>query len=101
MIWHTIGPIDLGAIPDFLHDDDPRPARDQFDERYVWGGWRPQEGFTWVSPAPLGLTIQYPGDEPLSPLAYTHLRNEVIVLYRHSFVAIFQRDGSFEVSRLD
>src|SRR3982751_2684992 len=40
-------PEGLGAIPYFLDEDDPRPAREQFHERYNHGGgWRPMPNFT-------------------------------------------------------
>ena len=39
-------PEDWGLIPSFLDLDDPRPAREQFNERYV-AGWNKFEGFTF------------------------------------------------------
>jgi hypothetical protein len=89
-------PDDLGFIPTFIDESDPRPAREQFDERYVYGGWRPQEGFTNDE-----ATLFYPDDPPLKPLACFALREEMIFVYPHAYVAIFQPDGSFECSRMD
>lgn len=86
----------LGLIPSFLDRDDPRPAKEQFAEAYI-GGWRPLTSFKKLD----NHAIQFPGDLPLKPIAVTHLRNEVIVLYPYSWVGIFQPDGSFEISRMD
>jgi hypothetical protein len=33
----------VGFIPTFLDLNDPRPAKEQFAERYEYGGWRNQE----------------------------------------------------------
>jgi hypothetical protein len=99
MIWmlaQNTHPAALGLLPDFLSEDDPRPAAKQFDERYRHGGWRPLPGF-----AMSGNELLYPGDPPQPPIALVILRGEVILLYDYDFVAIVQPDGSFEVSRLD
>jgi glyoxylase-like metal-dependent hydrolase (beta-lactamase superfamily II) len=89
-------PDHLGFIPTFLDENDPRPAREQFNERYVYGGWRSQEGFTNEE-----ATLFYPGDPPLKPLACFGFREEMIFVYRYGYIAIFQTDGSFEACRMD
>lgn len=89
----------VGLIPTFLDMDDDRPAAEQFAERYLYGGWRPQEGFV---KDPNGLPIlHYPGDPPLKPIAVMQLREETIFVYLHGYVSIFQKDGSFEACRMD
>ena len=91
----------VGFIPTFLDEDDPRPAAEQFNERYmaVGGGWRPQKGFTVRDGRP---TLYYPGDPPPEPLAVMTLHGaETIFIYRYGYVAIFQDDGSFEACRMD
>lgn len=89
----------VGFIPTFLDTDDPRPAAEQFAERYIYGGWRPQSGFV---KDPSGLPIlHYPGDPPLKPIAVMRLREETIFVYLHGYVSIFQKDGSFEACRMD
>ena len=87
-----------GFIPGFLDADDPRPAREQFNARYL-GGW---------SPGPPGLsfdfdtgTLTYPGDPPMTPISTMQFRDEMIVLFQSSWVLILQRDGSWEVARMD
>lgn len=88
----------VGFIPTFLDLDDPRPAREQFQERYDYGGWRPQSGFTNRDGTPV---LRYPGDPPLEPIAVMRLREEMIFVYLHGYVSIFQEDGSFEACRMD
>ena len=88
----------VGYIPTFLDMDDERPAREQFNERYVYGGWRPQSGFQKGNRR---YSLSYPGDPELHPLAVTALRNEIIMIYRHGYVAIWQKDGTFEACRMD
>jgi hypothetical protein len=88
----------VGFIPSFLDESDPRPAKEQFAERYHYGGWRPQDGFTNIKGSP---TLHYPGDPPLKPIACMRLRDEVIFVYLHGYVSIFQPDGSFEACRMD
>src|SRR6185436_6514294 len=88
----------LGFIPGFLDEDDKRPAKEQFDDRYV-SGWMPTgaDKFKLLD----GYRLKYPGDPVQQPLALTKLRDEVIVLYEGDFVAIIQPDRSFEVARMD
>jgi hypothetical protein len=90
----------VGFIPQFLNERDPRPAREQIDANYAHGGgWLPNPGFKLVSGPP--HSIKYPGDPMLKPLAEAKLRDETIIVYESGITAIFQKDGSFEVSRLD
>jgi hypothetical protein len=88
---------DVGFIPDYLDVDDPRPASEQFNERYVYGGWHPQSGLTHSRHG----VLHFPGDPPMMPLAAIPFRTEVIFVYPGAYVAIFQPDGSFEACRMD
>jgi len=101
MIWtllhEKMTPEHLGYLPSFLSESDPRPAAAQINERYVYGGWSPFEGFKMTK----DKGLSYPGDPTYKPLACTWLRDELILYYQHSWVAILQKDGSFEVARLD
>lgn len=87
----------LGYLPYFLSEADPRSAREQLNANYKFGGWRPFPGFE------LGAdnSLNYPGDPPEFPLAQAKLRDELIVLYPHDWVAVIQPDRSFEVCRMD
>ena len=91
----------LGFLPDILLDDDPRPMKDQINDRYRHGGgWHPISGMTLLD----GRTLHYPGDplfEPIAKIMLNDGRREFAYLYEHDFVAIIQPDGTFEVSRMD
>jgi len=86
----------LGFLPSFLDDEDPRPAKEQFNTKYI-GGWRPMMGFT-LGP---NMSLNFSGDQPTYPIAMTSLRDELIFLYPSDWVVIVQTDGTFEVSRMD
>ena len=101
-------PEQLGMLPYFIHPDDKRPAAEQFDEHYQHGGgWRPIEGFQYGSVQrddEYGgdtVMICYPGDPPLLPIAVMRHRGETIMFFPHALVGIFQKDGRFEVARMD
>ena len=104
MLTHPLmTPERLGLIPSFLDDDDPRPAWEQINERYAHGGgWRPTKGFTLLGDT---MTLQYVDEEgpeePISPLAICWFHDELLCFYDCDWLAIFQRDETFEVSRLD
>lgn len=108
----------LGLIPFFLSEKDDRPAREQIDHHYQHGGgWRPINGFKLnakftkldktSSPFVMSrqLGVKYPGDPMLKPLAVARMmnlkRDETLVFYDGSFLAIFQPDFTFEIARLD
>lgn len=90
---------DFGFLVSFLRTDDPRPAREQIDERYV-GGWCDFEGFTLTIDL-AGATLNYPGEPPMHGIAFCSFRKERVILFEHDWVAIVQLDGSFKVARLD
>jgi hypothetical protein len=93
----------LGYIPTMIHDTDPRPAREQFDEAYGHGGgWNSFQGFTMLQNG----NLLYPDDPPVQLLFETVLhastpRRETIRFYDFAWVAIVQEDGSFDISRMD
>ncbi len=90
----------LGILPFFLFEADSRPAREQIDERYQHGGgWRPSSAK--LKPTDDKMHLTYPGDEPFFAIAETKLRDEHIIFYDCSWLAIYQPDGTFEVSRVD
>ena len=105
MLWYpaeglTVSQVSdlIGLIPAFFEEDDPRPATAQINDRYAHGGgWHPISGWKLLNDG----SILYEGDPPLSPVAWTHLRDETIIIYRYAWVAIIATDGSFEVARCD
>jgi len=87
----------LGYLPSFLSESDPRSAREQLDAGYSqFGGWRPVSRFQAFE-----NVLRYPGDSPRPLLAETRLRDEVVRLYKGSYVAIIQPDGSYDIARMD
>lgn len=88
----------LGWIPEFLDERNPASAREQIDKNYRHGGgWRPFKGHKMLP----NLDLAYPGDPPTRALAKAQLRDELIVVYEHAWVAIIQPDKSFEIARID
>jgi hypothetical protein len=89
----------LGYLPGFISEDDDRPLAVQLDASYQHGGgWRPMQG--WEFNKGSG-TLHYPGDDPLLPIAMTKVGDETMLVYRYAWVVIAQKDGSFEVCRMD
>lgn len=107
LTWHLapgIYPFILGFIPEWLDDENPLPAQEQLDANYRHGGgWRPFNGFTLVRPSNdvRDWRLSYPGDPDYRLLAYAALREEIVLMFPHSWVAIV-RDGQLSsVARLD
>jgi len=86
----------LGALPDMLEANDPAPAREQLGRRY-------QHGFRGRSGRYLDAddVLHFPGDRPYRPLAEMRMRDERILFFEGSFVAVIQSDRSFEVCWMD
>lgn len=94
---------DLGNLPGFLFNGDQRPAVEQIHERYAFGGgWQDFEGFSLVkkSTDPIDWRLAYPGDPDMRAVGYCRLRDEVVVLFECSWVAVVEGD-EFRVARLD
>ncbi len=87
----------LGLVPDFIRQDDSRPLREQIHERYVYGGWSPIKGFKMDE----RFRLSYPGDPALVPYCFIEHGDERLYAYQSSIFAIVQKDGTFEVARLD
>jgi len=101
MVWEFLDPRmtedALGFIPEFFNDEDPRCARDQIDSAYV-SGWHSFKGFEMDSKT---RALKYPEDPALPPLARSMMRDELILFYDCAWVAIVQKDGTFDVARID
>jgi hypothetical protein len=99
LLHPRVDPDVVGFLPTFFSERDQRPAREQIDTAYAHGGgWRPQPGFNFNQHT---FTMQYPGDPVFLPLARAYLRDELIILYEHEYLAIIQPDGSFEIGRVN
>jgi hypothetical protein len=94
-----------GLLNTMLETDDPRPAAEQFDERYAHGGgWSAFGGDKWkldYSATTDVVTLTYDDDEDYPELARAQLRDETVILFEGSWVAIIQDDDTFEVARMD
>jgi hypothetical protein len=92
-------PAHLGFLPDWLSLADPRSAKEQIHSHYAHGGgWYSYKGFTFN---PKTYTLKGHGDPTLRPLAKATLRDETILFYDHAWVGIMQKDGSFDIARID
>lgn len=102
MIWATMSIDALGYLPDFLDDNDPRPAREQFNTAYAHGGgWNPRPADSGIELNIATGVYTFPDDPPQTPIGITKLRDETILVYEHGVVAILQADGSYEIARMD
>lgn len=96
----------LGFLPEILLSDDPRPVKDQLEERYAHGGgYRPMKDskFKLVRE---GFSLKYPGDPLYRPIAKFIFpkTKEVAFFYQEgSFLCIVQDDGAgdYVVTRVD
>ena len=92
----------LGFLPDILMVEDKRPVREQLEDRYRHGGgFRPMRTPKWKFD-PLTMVLRFPGDPPFKPLAWTMVNDEKCIFYPMcSLLCIVQKDGSWEVTRVD
>lgn len=86
----------VGMICTFFSNLDERPAKEQLTENYMGCSWMPSSSFHIGS----NFALCYPGDPEMPVLAEAQLHGEIIRVYPYGITAIFQSDGSFEVTRL-
>jgi hypothetical protein len=101
LIWTN--PDFAGLLPEFLNSNDPRPAREQFNENYQHGGgWRPITGRNQLHfSSNVGRSCLLIGGDWFKEVCRTKLRKEVIIVYESGMVAIVQENLDFEVARMD
>lgn len=87
----------LGKLPWYLDSADARPAEQQFNERYSFGGWCEQPGFTLID----GEALKYPGDSIMQPIGRCDFNGDVVLVYERAFVCVKRPDQTFTVARLD
>jgi hypothetical protein len=98
VVYHLPG-YNTGPLPDWLDEKDPRSAAEQINEHYAHGGgWQPFQGHTFNTER---QTLDYPGAPPMRACAAMRLRHELIVMFEFDWVMIRQRDGSYEICRMD
>ena len=88
----------LGLIPEFISAADERPLVKQINANYGHGGgWRTVAKFVLKDDK-----LQYPGDsQPYLLIAQAAVRDETLMLFESSWVAVVKGDGSYEVARID
>lgn len=92
----------VGFIPQFLSESDPRSAVEQIHTGYSHGGgWMDFKGFELAGGGDFDYFLKYPGDPLMRELSRATLRNETLVLFDCSWLAVIQADGSYRVARLD
>jgi hypothetical protein len=92
----------LGLLWDILQADDKRPVKEQLEDRYAHGGgWRPfGEGHFKLDR--MTMNLRFPGDPPFRPAAFTQIGDETVVFYPNcSLLMVLQKDGKYEVTRVD
>ena len=104
-VWQILHPActidDLGWLPLMVLSSDPRPIREQFNERYAHGGgWSPMDLTNWEFNRDT-YRLTYAGDPPMNPIAITQIRDETLLLYPYAFVLILQPTFDYEISRVD
>jgi len=90
----------LGYWPEIFDELDPRPAKEQANDRYAHGGgWHPFDGFELDRE---NFAISYPGDPSFKPfaMAVLPLTEELLLFYPHAWVLVM-KDNKFEISRMD
>jgi hypothetical protein len=92
-----------GILSQIIGDFDPRPVKEQIASNYAHGGgWDPFEGFTLNDHEKAGEAfLQYPNDPPMREVARTMIRDELVILFDYSWVAVVQLDGDWAVTRMD
>jgi len=91
----------LGYLPDFIGEFNSEPIKDQIAANYAHGGgYSPYGKDKWIFD-PVRKTLKYPGDPTLKPVAELQVRDELFIVYQYAVCAIVQKDGSFDVVRMD
>lgn len=100
-VWRDLNGnvVDAGWLPVIFQLGDPRPAKEQIEERYAHGGgWSPNEKFATL---PDGR-IQYPEDDPLAPMFWTQIDSgETLILFEGSWLRILRPDATSDIVRMD
>ena len=105
--WTILNPLGmhyLGFLPEWWRAQyDERPVTQQLHDAYRHGGgWDPLPGFVLQD----GNKAQYKPndpdrDPPYEPLAIGEANGEKVIVYDHSWVGVINKDGTFEMNRMD
>lgn len=90
----------LHNVPMWLADSlEGEKAVVVFNREYQFGGWQPLRSKGMI--VDKDGNFKYPGDPVQKPLFKIEYNDEVIYGYESEMWAIVQKDGSFEISRMD
>lgn len=92
-----------GSLPQFFDETDKRGAVAQAHSNYAHGGgWQDFQGFTLKGAFKEGAAqLNYPDDPPTREISRAKLRDELVIMFEHAWVAVVQLDGTFRVARMD
>jgi hypothetical protein len=102
MKWHNEH--FAGIIPLMLSEHDPRPMREQLHTGYAHGGGvQPFKGFAELidHDNPMNSELYYPGDPPTKAVAFARLRDELFILFAHSWAAVVSPGEETIITRMD
>jgi hypothetical protein len=97
-------PDHIGLVTMMLNPDAKGTAVQQLDAGYGHGGgWRPFEGFKMLEDGNMqyGDPNEENADPPTQLLWEAQFNDETIRVYQNAWFAVVQKDGSFEVCRMD
>jgi hypothetical protein len=101
--WLIKSGVDLGFLPAFLNERDPRPAKEQINSAYQH--WNPLVGFKLMVSGtdPLDSVLEHvQSEERMEALAMCRLGSEWVFLFEYEFVAIWHPiRRTVEVSRVN
>lgn len=89
-----------GEIPYWLSDDNLKPAKQQLHEGYRFGGWQSmkRDSIKMLS----GDRYSYPGDPVQSPISEIQMNSgERVLLYDNAIVVVFDKNGDWDMCRMD
>ena len=90
----------LGFLPQIIRQYGGK-LKDQIAHNYAHGGgYSPFGQGKWVFDK-TSKHLKYPGDPAYQPIAELAVGDELFIFYPHAVCAIVQKDGSFDVIRMD
>jgi hypothetical protein len=89
-----------GEIPNWLSDASPKPAKQQLHDGYRFGGWQSMKSDK-IKMQPDGK-YKYPGDPMQFPISEIRMASgERVLLYDSSIVVVVEKDGNWDMARMD
>lgn len=90
-----------GYLPLMLNASDPRSVQEQLNETYAHGGgWNSFSGFSLLEDGKT-YSLSYPSDPPLPEISRAEFRDQLLVLFQYSWLAIIEDGKLIDVARVD